>query len=202
MSGYLVCRYGPVADSSTLKNLEDFGNYKRDASGKKIGLSWARASKLYVALLESDLVYKQNDGWNIPDKYKEWLRKVALNKTVKPIFGSPPALELYRLLKRDHMFVYPEIPICAFIDRSTVEHLFLEGWHNSYFLMCRVDFVVCESNDGIPQFVVEYQGSYHENKEQIKKDQFKRTVLEFAGIPFREITHADLTEMKREGEFE
>ena len=34
--GLRVCVEGPVFDGKTLKNIEDFGVYKRDASGKKI----------------------------------------------------------------------------------------------------------------------------------------------------------------------
>ncbi|MCX6664999.1 MAG: dihydroorotate dehydrogenase electron transfer subunit [Euryarchaeota archaeon] len=34
--GLRVCKEGPVFDGKTLQNIEDFGNYRRDASGKKI----------------------------------------------------------------------------------------------------------------------------------------------------------------------
>jgi len=34
--GLRVCKEGPVFDSKTLKNIKDFGVYKRDSSGKKI----------------------------------------------------------------------------------------------------------------------------------------------------------------------
>ena len=34
--GLLVCKDGPVFDSKILRNLEDFGKYKRDFTGKKI----------------------------------------------------------------------------------------------------------------------------------------------------------------------
>ncbi|RLF55668.1 MAG: dihydroorotate dehydrogenase electron transfer subunit, partial [Thermoplasmata archaeon] len=36
--GLRVCKDGPVFDGETLKDIEEFGNYKRDASGKKIPL--------------------------------------------------------------------------------------------------------------------------------------------------------------------
>jgi dihydroorotate dehydrogenase electron transfer subunit len=35
-NGLRVCKEGPVFDEKTLKNIKDFGVYKRDASGKKI----------------------------------------------------------------------------------------------------------------------------------------------------------------------
>ncbi len=34
--GLRVCKEGPVFDGKTLQNIEDFGNYHRDASGRKI----------------------------------------------------------------------------------------------------------------------------------------------------------------------
>jgi len=34
--GLLVCKDGPIFDSKVLRNLQDFGKYKRDFSGKKI----------------------------------------------------------------------------------------------------------------------------------------------------------------------
>jgi dihydroorotate dehydrogenase electron transfer subunit len=36
--GLRVCKDGPVFDGETLKDIEEFGKYKRDASGKKIPL--------------------------------------------------------------------------------------------------------------------------------------------------------------------
>lgn len=115
-------------------------------------------------------------------------------------FGSPLALELYRLLKREHAFIYPEIPLCAFIERSAVEHIFTESWHSVYFLTCRADFVVCERNDGIPSLVIEYHGSYHEEEKQKEKDSFKKAVLELVGIPIVEIANSDLQELKGKAE--
>ena len=34
--GLRVCEEGPVFDGKTLKNIEDFGVFKRDAAGRKI----------------------------------------------------------------------------------------------------------------------------------------------------------------------
>jgi dihydroorotate dehydrogenase electron transfer subunit len=34
--GLRVCEEGPVFDGKTLKNIEDFGFFKRDATGRKI----------------------------------------------------------------------------------------------------------------------------------------------------------------------
>ena len=34
--GLRVCEEGPVFDGKTLKNIDDFGVYKRDAAGRKV----------------------------------------------------------------------------------------------------------------------------------------------------------------------
>ena len=37
-NGLRVCKEGPVFDGETLKNIKDFGNFKRDSSGRKVKL--------------------------------------------------------------------------------------------------------------------------------------------------------------------
>ena len=37
--GLLVCKDGPVFNSKTLREMGDFGKYKRDMTGKKIPLN-------------------------------------------------------------------------------------------------------------------------------------------------------------------
>ena len=34
--GLLVCKDGPIFDKDSLKQIEDFGKYKRDFTGKKV----------------------------------------------------------------------------------------------------------------------------------------------------------------------
>jgi hypothetical protein len=123
-------------------------------------------------------------------KFKQKLQEMFSNRT-KSIFGSPNAQKLYRKLKEEHMFVYPEIPICAFIEKENVEHLFTEGWHYNYFLTCRLDFVVTDPN-GMPQFGVEYQGGYHEKEEMKEKDAFKRNLITEAGLEIKYYTYSDI----------
>ena len=36
--GLLVCKDGPIFSSKTLDQMKDFGNFKRDFSGKKISI--------------------------------------------------------------------------------------------------------------------------------------------------------------------
>ncbi|RMD65828.1 DUF2726 domain-containing protein [Candidatus Pacearchaeota archaeon] len=130
-------------------------------------------------------------GYTFLQELNQALQEIGIQRRVRLIFGSPKAQELYRELKRKYLFVYPEIPICAFIAKEQVEHLFSEDWHFSYFLTARVDFVVCEP-DGKPKFAVEYQGGYHESAEQRKKDRFKKLVLNEVGLPLIEISSRDI----------
>lgn len=39
--GWRVCKDGPIADKETLNKLEEFGNYKRDKSGRKVNFEWS-----------------------------------------------------------------------------------------------------------------------------------------------------------------
>jgi hypothetical protein len=109
---------------------------------------------------------------------------------VKTVFGSSKNLDLYRRLKKELPFVFPEMPISAFIDKSQVEHLFTEDWHYSYFLKARIDCVSCDS-EGIPYRAYEYQGGHHQDGEQAKKDAFKKLLLLEVDLPLTEVTSQD-----------
>jgi hypothetical protein len=134
-------------------------------------------------------VKKDENHYYVHDGLRDALASLSTQRRVKSIFGSPRALELYRKLKREHAFVFPEIPICAFIERSGVSHLFTETWHENYFLTCRIDFLVCDP-EGKPTEALEYQGSYHSDSHQRRKDDFKRQLLEEAGLPIHEVSGA------------
>jgi hypothetical protein len=160
---------------------------------KKVGLSEKDAKAIIEKLNELHLInYNVGiEGYSLLEDLDRALQEIGLHRRVKSIFGSPKALKLYRVLKREHLFVFPEIPICAFINREQVEHLFTEDWHSMYFLTARLDFVVCDP-EGKPRFAVEYQGGYHKSADQEKKDKFKEMVLNEVGLPLRQITSKDL----------
>lgn len=113
---------------------------------------------------------------------------------MKSIFGSPKVFQLYRKLKERHLFVYPEIPICVFVEKEHVKHLFVEKLHEGYFLTCRVDFLVCD-NTGKSELAVEYHGGYHEADEQKTKDAFKEKLLGEVGLPLRSLTDSELQDL-------
>lgn len=164
-----------------------------DVARKKVGLSEKDATTIFGKLNDLHLVNHRVgiQGYALLGELETALQGIGYQRRVKPIFGSPKSLELYRKLKGEYLFVFPEIPICAFIDKAQVEHLFTENWHAMYFLTARVDFVVCDP-EGKPIFAVEYQGGYHKSHDQIGKDKFKRIILNEVGLPLREITHKDL----------
>jgi len=103
--------------------------------------------------------------------------------------------EKIQTLKRKYLFVFPELPICSFVEREAVAHLFTEQWHSNYFLTARIDFVVCDKA-GIPEFALEYQGGYHKNKAQREKDDFKRTMMNCAGLHVRWVDYKTLKEIE------
>jgi len=164
---------------------------------KKVGLSEEDAGAIIDELNDLHLInFKVGiQGYALVEELGIALQEIRLQRRVKSIFGSPKAQDLYRKLKREHLFVYPEIPICAFIDRGQVEHLFTEDWHSMYFLTARVDFVVCDP-EGKPKFAVEYRGGYHKSGDQGKKDEFKQVVLNEVGLPLRQITSKDLRDFE------
>lgn len=137
------------------------------------------------------LDYNQDtDEVIILEEYKELFKNDRPEKKVRSIFG-PNNQKLYKHLKRSYPYVYPEIPVCTFIDNTTIDHLLIENWHKGYFLKCRVDALVCEEN-GEPRFAVEFQGSYHSEKQQKVKDELKKRIIEEAGIPLNYFTSKDL----------
>jgi Protein of unknown function (DUF2726) len=164
---------------------------------KRIGISRKDGMKLLAKLDSLHLInWSENScegTWEpvkMLDELKNVLRGQTLRRRVKSIFGSPKAVEVFRKLKSQHPFVYPEIPLCAFVEKSDVEHLFEQGDLN-YFLTCRVDFLICE-RDGTPICALEYQGGYHGDAQQAKRDEFKRRVLSAVGLPLTTVTSADL----------
>ncbi|HEV3218592.1 MAG TPA: DUF2726 domain-containing protein [Candidatus Acidoferrales bacterium] len=167
-----------------LRALSSEAGFERAA--KSVGINQNGAGKMFKKLVGLSLIIfpEGSDGYSIVSGLKAVLAKSDSRRVVRSIFGSPAAADLYKRLKREHGFVFPEIPVCAFIDKVAVQHLFSKKWHFDYFLRCRLDFVVCDEN-GVPQFALEYQGGYHDAPDQRDKDEFKRAILEAAGIGLR-----------------
>lgn len=111
---------------------------------------------------------------------------------VHTVFASRKAEKLYRLLKRHHDWVYPEIRIASFVEYGAVEHVLQESWEKSYFYKARVDFLICTLM-GMPLKVVEFDGGYHgASSNQRFKDGVKEKILAEAGLEVERYTSADL----------
>ena len=166
---------------------------------RQLGLSQNNAEALFDKLNRLDLIIfdPETDRYHILPGPRKALIEVGQRRTVRSIFPSPQAIRVYQKLKGKYLFVYPEIPICVFIEMKDVEHLFKREWHKNYFLTCRVDFIVCDQ-EGIPKFAVEYQGGGHESEEQRVKDLFKKRVLNEVGLNLREIRKRELSSFEND----
>jgi hypothetical protein len=174
------------------------------AARNRIGLAEWTAATILNELNDLNLINYDVKTRSYPillDKLKSILRPQKIKNEIKSVFGSPKEMEWFEKLKERHQpnFVFPQIPLCAFIEKKQIEHLFVENpsdWQTAsprfrYFLTARIDFLVCDS-EGKPQIAYEYQGGYHKDKDQIKKDDFKRLVFKEIGLPFKEIRNGDL----------
>ena len=162
-------------------------------AAKVMGVSKEKANKYHSKLQELYLIIRdKNDEYVYVDKdFDNRMKNLNVNNKVKPILTSKIVTTLYKNLRREHLYVYPEIPICAFIKKEDVETLFTESWHSGYFLMCRLDFVITDQNS-LPKFGVEFQGSYHQNSDQKIKDDFKEALLNEVGLSIQYYTYADV----------
>jgi hypothetical protein len=159
---------------------------------KTIGISESKRDKLHKKMEELKLIiFPYSGGYYMDHDFNKALCKLDTYSNVKSIFGSKLASELYKKLKKEHLYVYPEIPLAAFIRKEQIEHLFTETWHTGYFLMCRLDFVVTNP-EGIPKFGVEFQGGYHDNKDQQIKDIFKLNLINEIGLEIQYYKSSDL----------
>lgn len=159
---------------------------------KIMGISEKQRASLHKKISALKLIiFPPSGGYHMDENFEKSICKLNTDDKLKSVFGSKAAHDLYKKLRRTYMYVYPEIPLSAFIKKQDVEHIFTESWHYNYFLMCRLDFVVTDQN-GMPRFGVEYQGGYHESKEQTVKDKFKLKLMNELGLEIQYKTHLDL----------
>ncbi len=180
------------------------GGNPYDSIRKKYGLSEENIRRIVNKFIDVHILYQHTSsedgeewetGYLILPELVESLSDVICESGVNPIFPNDKVMSVYKRLKQEHLFVYPEVPICVFINKDFVKDVFTQDWHEHYYLTARVDFLVCDE-DSNPKFAVEYQGSYHkDNNAQIGMDEFKRKILEYAGLP---IEYTDFVgEMRR-----
>jgi hypothetical protein len=148
-----------------------------------VNISRKHAVKLLAILDELHLIDWRNrskltwEDWEAPVKMLDDLKNMLSNeksrRRVKSIFNTG-RLAVFRKLKSHYPFVFPEVPLCTFIDRLYVEQ-FCQGDDVNLFMTCRVDFLICD-RDGIPITAIELDGGDPHLKE------FKRNILSMAGI--------------------
>lgn len=163
-------------------------------AAKKVGISDDIADKLLKRFRDQHLISWDGESYEFIPEFEDALKRCRLRQIIQPIF-NPQTLKLYRKLIQKHLFVYPEIPIAAFIQKADVESLFTEDWHGDYFLRARVDFLICDQN-GMPLSVAEYHGGYHRSDEhQVKLDKFKEMILRKVGLALHQVTNPKLAEL-------
>lgn len=166
-----------------------------ESARRRLGISHDAAKQLLDKLDDLNLIDASGQEGLVYPELAEALKRMGFQSKVKSVFGSPKALEVYRYLKTRYLFVYPEIPICAFVPRESVEDLLTEKWHNSFYLSSRIDFVITNA-DGVPKFAIEYQGGYHEDSaDQIEKDKLKRRILKEVGVHLIYVNYTDLSKL-------
>ena len=154
----------------------------RNQIANQLGLSYKSLENKVRFFKEINLLYSEyGSDIQIVPEYKALFESYVTTKKVRSIFGSKPNFHLYKELLKKYPFVYPEIPICAFLDINLIKQEIPIEYFN-YLKSARVDFAVCDS-DGIPLFVIEFQGSGHENEDQKRKDEIKLKAVELSGIP-------------------
>ncbi len=181
-------------ESSIYQSLEpvEFGFLVQLASSVSIDMaqSLAGISKRYATkllknlnslyLIDRSTPCKEYEAVTMLDELKNILRSAPIPRKGKSIFACQETLDLFRKLKVKHPFVYPEIPVAAFIENSDIQRLVKEG-DLSRFMICRVNFLICEQ-DGTPACAVDYQTD-SEDPEQMKCRELKTKVLSAIGLP-------------------
>lgn len=160
-------------------------NDNLDTARQKIGISYQQAVLYFDNFISKGIIGQNKTlGFFFLPEFKAKLEKIGQRPKVKSIFFSKKVQDFYRRLKSEYLFVFPEVPLCTFVEKDDVKHLFNTPgeWLGPYFFTCRLDFVICDEN-GLPKFAVEYQGGYHTDTEKIiKRDLFKEQVLETVGL--------------------
>ena len=161
-------------------------------AGKKVGLSEDNSIKVFKKLESIDLVVVSPENYFYMDnEFKQSLINIGYRRKTKPLLNSKPVQELYKKLKKEYLFVYPEISLSAIIDSNSISNILDEKWKYYYFLSCRLDFLITDE-DSNSKFGVEFQGGYHEDEEQKVKDRLKREIMNEVGLEISYMTNKDL----------
>lgn len=164
---------------SLFREIIRYGDYAQ--AGKRLGMDEWSLKQTLEKLKEMHLLHFDILGFGIRI-LPEYNVLVEQKDTAVKQFVTDNNKALYKSLRRQHPYVYPEASIAAFVDINKLQHCLTEKWHLNYILAARVDCVICDE-DGYPLFAAEYQGSGHNEPKMKVKDEFKKMILINAGIP-------------------
>jgi hypothetical protein len=159
---------------------------------KTVGISSAARAPIIEKLLDLGLmnapINPSEDYYLLPEVKELFLREHK-NHRIQSVVRKPMR-RLFNVLRNKHSNVFPEIPLCVFIEKSAVKHLLATSSDEFLFLTSRIDFLIC-NEEMVPELAVEYHGGYHENADVKRRDQLKEKLLAEVGIPLRKIVSGD-----------
>lgn len=96
---------------------------------------------------------------------------------VRSPFCSLEELKAFRILRSKHLFVYPRVPISAFVASDQITDLYDQPWCKAWFLSYNFDFVIT-NREGVPQKVIDLG-----EKNDDTKEQFINRILDRLNLP-------------------
>ena len=116
---------------------ESIHSNKLEDARRKTGLSHSDFSKIINKFIDFGLIVidKENDKCS----YHPYMPNIVESKNdsrriVSSVFGSVKARDLFFALKQHFDYIYPEIPLAAFIDQNCIKDLLDASWKFYYFL--------------------------------------------------------------------
>mgnify|MGYP001766123448 CR=1 FL=1 len=107
-----------------------------------------------------------------------------LNKSERLVFD-----ELKRIGVDNNFNIYPKIRLCDVIDKGKT---YLSNRQFDFYTRSHCDFVIADSFHK-PKMVVEYDGPYHKNQEQLERDEIKNDLCRRVGLGILRIDDRHVT---------
>lgn len=167
---------------------------------KKIGLSQKNGERIFDKLIKNNLVVITINDDGSRGRYGFGLYGEAIcnenkEQRTKNILCNKKEKDLFLELQKEHLYVYPKMPLREFLDIENIKDIFKDSSDRNYLLLANVDFLICDK-EGNPLSCVEYNGGYHEDDVSVKKkDEIKNKALSYAGVPLRVFNSSGEMEM-------
>jgi len=162
-------------------------------AAKTVGLSLDKAEDIFRELSDCNLICFCEESRQVAtvSKHMDTLLLYSGRFSTKSIFSTPMARKVYRILKQSYLFVFVEVPSTVVISEKKISSLSSDSVLVGYYKNCRFDFVITD-RAGRPMCVVEFQGSYHEDKSTKEKDRWKSEMLQSVNLPLAVIDSKNL----------